>query len=219
MVLLAIIPILGNLISIGFCLAPIPALQKAGKAGNIHQFSYAALFSTLLNQYIWWVYGFLRGISGIIIGNGMTVPLSLLTVLIYHHYDKSLVSYLTRYITIFLLLTIFSVTIISVDTLGYLCIAINIYSYLAPLEQMKPVLKSKDARFIDATTTAIGLLNSGLWGWYGILLGDLPMIIPNILGIALGSLQLLLVAWANNKVPDQFIVVNALKGLYSIKEL
>lgn len=108
---------------------------------------------------------------------------------------------------------------ISVDTLGYLCIAINIYSYLAPLEQMKPVLKSKDARFIDATTTAIGLLNSGLWGWYGILLGDLPMIIPNIIGIALGSLQLLLVAWANNKVPDQFIVVNALKGLYSIKEL
>jgi hypothetical protein len=30
------------------------------------------------------------------------------------------------------------------DTLGYLCIAINIYSYLASLEQMKPLLKSKD---------------------------------------------------------------------------
>jgi hypothetical protein len=33
---------------------------------------------------------------------------------------------------------------ISVDTLGYLCIAINIHSYLASLEQMKLVLKSKD---------------------------------------------------------------------------
>lgn len=214
-----IIPVLGNIISIGFCLAPIPALQKAGKSGNLHQFSYAALFSTLLNQYIWWVYGILRGIMGLIIGNAMTLPLSLLTVLIYHHYDKSLVSALSKYMLIFPLIALFSVTVISVDLLGYICIAINIYNYVAPLEQIKPVLKSKDPKFIDVTTTIVGLLNCILWAWYGLILGDLPMIIPNLLGIVLGSLQLLLVGWASGKVSNDFVVVNVLKGFYSVKEL
>lgn len=212
-----IIPVLGNIISLGFCLAPIPALQKAGKLGSLHQFSYAALFSTLLNQFIWWVYGIQRGIMGIIIGNAITLPLSLLTVLIYHHYDKSLVSALSKYSVIFPLIALFSVTFISVDTLGYLCVAINIYSYVAPLEQIKPILKSKDPKFIDGTTTAVGLLNSILWGWYGLILGDIPMIIPNLIGMTLGCLQLILVGWANEKISDQFVVVNALKGLYNLK--
>ena len=73
--------------------------------------------------------------------------------------------------------------------------------YLAPLEQLKPVIKDKESRYIDINIIASSLLNTMIWTLLGILTNNYIVITPNATGFTLSMLMLVVYFWAKNQNP------------------
>mmetsp|Transcript_11238 Transcript_11238/g.13298 ORF Transcript_11238/g.13298 Transcript_11238/m.13298 type:complete len:290 (-) Transcript_11238:246-1115(-) len=74
-----------------------------------------------------------------------------------------------------------------------LCVNINlIIFYGAPLSTIAMVLRTMDSSSIHRRTLAMTLLNSFFWGSYGVGVMDMWILVPNLCGVILGLIQLML---------------------------
>ena len=79
---------------------------------------------------------------------------------------------------------------IDVEITGYIALVINILMYFAPGEKIYTVIKTGNYELIPIFSTIGTLLCAGCWLIYGIFQVDLNLIIPNILGLLFGFLQM-----------------------------
>ena len=79
---------------------------------------------------------------------------------------------------------------IDVEITGYVALVINILMYFAPGEKIYTVIKTGNYELIPIFSTIGTLLCAGCWLIYGIYQVDLNLIIPNILGLLFGFLQM-----------------------------
>ncbi|EGZ23456.1 hypothetical protein PHYSODRAFT_324669 [Phytophthora sojae] len=71
------------------------------------------------------------------------------------------------------------------STFGFIAVAINIALYASPLANMKKVIETKDASSLPITISAVFLGNAALWVLYSITVGDMFVMVPNLLGMLL----------------------------------
>lgn len=74
--------------------------------------------------------------------------------------------------------------------LGYIADIVSLALDISPFEKLRLVLASKSSESIPAILCAVIVANSVMWLLNGIIDNDLFIIIPNIVGIVLGSTQL-----------------------------
>ncbi|KAG6620835.1 MtN3-like protein [Phytophthora cinnamomi] len=79
-----------------------------------------------------------------------------------------------------------------VEILGYCAVAINICLYAAPLQTMKLVVRTKSSASLPITMCVVNLFNGALWCVYAILKGDMFVLTPNSLGVAMCVVQVTL---------------------------
>lgn len=77
---------------------------------------------------------------------------------------------------------------------GVLANVILVLFFVGPLSTMYKIVKQSDSSSIHRPTMMINILSSIIWASYGIGRQDLFMFVPNIIGAALGVLQLALCA-------------------------
>jgi solute carrier family 50 protein (sugar transporter) len=77
---------------------------------------------------------------------------------------------------------------------GVLANTILVLFFVGPLSRMYTIVKLSDSSSIHRPTMMINMLSSIIWASYGIGRKDLFMYVPNIIGAALGFLQLVLCA-------------------------
>ncbi|OAE19520.1 hypothetical protein AXG93_1050s1020 [Marchantia polymorpha subsp. ruderalis] len=86
---------------------------------------------------------------------------------------------------------------------GSTALAINIIMYSAPLSNTKLVIKTRSVEFLPFFFTLMSFINPVVWTAYAAVTSDLFIMIPNAIGIALGSFNLLLYGIFHKSKPKQ----------------
>lgn len=77
---------------------------------------------------------------------------------------------------------------------GLVVVTLNIILYGSPLVQLSLVVRTKSVEFMPLGMSLLTFIISCIWSMQGIILADLTVLIPNVMGVLLGAAQLVLYA-------------------------
>lgn len=207
--------IMGNCISFGLFLSPMPTFVTIMKKKAVEKYSPVPYLATLMNCMLWCFYGL-----------PFVTPNSLLVITI----NVAGLIFESIYLTIFLIYSdakqrakiimiivgeiafvaaVAAVVLTTADTheqrsmmVGILCIIFGTCMYASPLSVMKLVITTKSVKYMPFTLSLISFINGVCWTSYALLKFDLYMIIPNGIGTFLGLVQLAIYAIYYRSTPQ-----------------
>ncbi|CAL2261490.1 unnamed protein product [Prunus armeniaca] len=202
-----VVGIIGNVISLGLFLSPIPTFWRIIKQKTVADFKPDPYVATLLNCAMWVFYGmpFVHPDSILVItinGAGLVIEFIYITIFIIYSpgskRKKIFIALVTEVIffviVVFVVLYCFHTTKRRSLIVGIICIVFNILMYASPLTIMKMVIKTKSVKYMPFYLSLASLLNGVVWVVYALLKFDINMLIPNGLGAISGVIQLILYA-------------------------
>ncbi|KVH98975.1 SWEET sugar transporter [Cynara cardunculus var. scolymus] len=88
-----------------------------------------------------------------------------------------------------------------VAIVGWICLIFALCVFVAPLGVVRQVIKTKSVEYMPILLSAALTLNAITWFFYGLLLHDFNIAIPNVLGFTFGVVQMILYFVYKNKKP------------------
>ncbi|KAD5507724.1 hypothetical protein E3N88_15427 [Mikania micrantha] len=88
-----------------------------------------------------------------------------------------------------------------VTIVGWICLVFALCVFVAPLGVVRQVIKTKSVEYMPILLSVALTLNAVTWFFYGLLLHDFNIAIPNVLGFTFGVLQMILYFVYKNKKP------------------
>ncbi|CAF2161502.1 unnamed protein product [Brassica napus] len=79
-----------------------------------------------------------------------------------------------------------------VEILGYICMVFSLCVFAAPLGVIRKVIKTGSVEFMPFGLSFFLTLSAVMWLIYGVLVKDINIMVPNVMGIILGVLQMIL---------------------------
>ncbi|GFP91614.1 bidirectional sugar transporter sweet10 [Phtheirospermum japonicum] len=92
------------------------------------------------------------------------------------------------------------------DIVGWICLVFSLCVFVAPLCVVRQVIRTKSVEYMPFLLSFFLTLSAVMWFFYGLLLKDYNIAIPNVLGFIFGVLQMVLYAIykkANKKIESQ----------------
>ncbi|XP_074267511.1 bidirectional sugar transporter NEC1-like [Silene latifolia] len=86
-------------------------------------------------------------------------------------------------------------------SVGWICAVFSVCVFAAPLSVMKMVIKTKSVEFMPFCLSFSLTLCAVMWFFYGFLIQDFYIAMPNVLGFLLGITQMLLYIIYKNSSP------------------
>ncbi|XP_011020821.1 PREDICTED: bidirectional sugar transporter N3-like [Populus euphratica] len=195
--------ILGNIISTMVFLAPVPTFIRIFKKKSTEDFQSLPYLMALFSSMLWLYYAMLKKDTILLVtinSFGCLIETTYIAIYIVYATRESRVSTIKLLISmnmglfsLILLLAHFLVSgSVRVKVLGWLCVALSVCVFAAPLNILKQVIRTKSVEFMPFTLSFFLTLSAVMWFAYGLLLKDLCVALPNILGFILGLLQMVL---------------------------
>ncbi|PKI49770.1 bidirectional sugar transporter SWEET16-like [Punica granatum] len=209
-----IIGIIGNVISILVFASLIKTFTRVVKKKSTENFKGSPYITTLLCTSLWTFYGILNP-DGLLITtvNGAGALLQLSYVILYLMYapkEKKIKSMkLAALLNIGFLGSVIAVTLLALHGnlrltfVGILCACLTIGMYASPLAVMRIVIKTESVKYMPFLLSFFLFLNASIWGTYSLLVKDLYIGVPQVIGFVLGTAQLILYAMYKNKSPSE----------------
>ncbi|XP_074314787.1 bidirectional sugar transporter NEC1-like [Silene latifolia] len=212
--LVFIFGILGNVVSFGVYLAPLPTFWRVFKKKSTEGFQSipysVALFSAMLLLY----YAFIKEYDGTMIitinSIGVAIEGFYLTVYLIYAPKKAKV-YTAKLLGLF---NVGFLGLIVISTMwfvrggdehrwlskggmretviGWICAVFSVCVFAAPLSVMRMVIRTKSVEFMPFWLSFSLTLCAVMWFFYGFLIKDFYIALPNILGFAFGITQMIL---------------------------
>ncbi|XP_014506583.1 bidirectional sugar transporter SWEET5 [Vigna radiata var. radiata] len=197
--------IIGNVISFGLFMSPVPTFISIFKAKSVQNFRSDPYMATILNCGVWAFYGlpFVTKDNTLVITiNGFGFFLEIFYALVFFIYStwskrrKIMLIFLGE--IIFLALLVFLVmTFVHTPNrrkviVGPICIFFNILMYFSPLTVMTRVIRTKSVKYMPFLLSFANFANGIVWTTYALLKWDPFIVIPNSLGTLSGLVQLIL---------------------------
>ncbi|KAF8392545.1 hypothetical protein HHK36_022890 [Tetracentron sinense] len=195
--------ILGNIVSFMVYLAPLPTFYRIYRKKSTEGFQaipYAvALFSAMLLLY----YAFLKtnGFMLITINSiGCAIEATYLTMYMVYAPKEAKIFTLKLlllfnvglYGLIILLTFLFSEGSRRVSTVGWICAVFSVSVFAAPLSIMRLVIRTKSVEYMPFSLSFFLTLCAIMWFFYGLLIKDFYIALPNVFGFAFGIAQMIL---------------------------
>ncbi|XP_028089061.1 bidirectional sugar transporter NEC1-like [Camellia sinensis] len=202
--------LLGNIISFFVFLSPMPTFYQIFKKKSTEGFQsvpyIVALFSAMLLMY----YAFLKKNDStlIITINSFGCLVEIIYICVYLFYAPKKIKFKTVKL-IGLMLGVFGAILILTQFLvkksstrfhivGWICLVLSVSVFAAPLCILKQVIRTKSVEFMPFSLSLSLTLNAIMWFFYGLLIKDFNIAIPNVLGFIFGIIQMVLYAIYKN---------------------
>ncbi|XP_038906045.1 bidirectional sugar transporter SWEET4 [Benincasa hispida] len=200
-----IVGIIGNIISFGLFLSPVPTFYKIYKSKSVEEFKPDPYIATVLNCMFWVFYGtdWVHPDSTLIVtinGIGLVIELFYLAFFCWYAESKA-----RKKVGICLVIEVVFVGIVALITLltlhgtkkrsllvGIICDIFNVIMYASPLTIMAKVIKTKSVKYMPFTLSLANFLNGCIWTAYALIKFDIYVLVSNGLGAISGLLQLIL---------------------------
>ncbi|KAF8387907.1 hypothetical protein HHK36_026569 [Tetracentron sinense] len=195
--------ILGNIVSFMVYLAPLPTYYRIYKRKSTEGFQslpYAvALFSAMLLLY----YAFLKtnGLMLITI-NSIGCVIEATYLIMYLVYAPKMAKIFTVKLLFLLNVGLYGLIILftfllsegsrRVSIVGWICAVFSVTVFAAPLSIMGLVIRTKSVEYMPFLLSFFLTLCAIMWFFYGLLIKDFYIALPNVLGFAFGIAQMIL---------------------------
>ncbi|MCL7047455.1 hypothetical protein MKW94_019058 [Papaver nudicaule] len=214
-----IIGIIGNCISCGLFLSPLPTFYNIYKNKSVGDYSPNPYLCTILNCLLWVYYGlpFVHAHSTLVITiNGFGCVIEFIYVCIFFAYatfgaiTKKGRGYMLLVLAVIAVFYTAVVLLLSLEPhsvknrpkiIGIVCDIVNICMYAMPLDNLYMVITTKSSESLPKWLLLFNALNGGCWLTYGLLPFDIYLVVSNGLGFVLGIIQIIVWWWFNNPKP------------------
>ncbi|PAN29822.1 hypothetical protein PAHAL_5G252000 [Panicum hallii] len=200
-----VVGIIGNVISFGLFLSPVPTFYRICKAKDVEEFKADPYLATLLNCMLWVFYGIpvVHPNSILVVtinGIGLVIEAAYLTIFFIYCDNKKRKRALAVLAVeiVFMVIVVVSV-LLAAHThekrsmiVGILCVIFGAMMYASPLTVMGNVIKTKSVEYMPFSLSLVSFLNGVCWTAYALIRFDLYVTIPNALGTFFGMVQLIL---------------------------
>ncbi|KAJ6751577.1 hypothetical protein OIU85_002049 [Salix viminalis] len=207
--------IIGNVISFGLFLSPVPTFYRICKKKDVQEFQPYPYVATVLNCLFWIFYGLpiIKPDSILVVTiNSVGLVLELIYLSIFCFFDRQnkgrkKVS-LGLLGEVIFMAAIVAITLLAFHThekrilfVGVFCDIFNILMYASPLTIVKKVVTTKSVEFMPLYLSLANFLNGCVWTAYALIKFDIFILVSNGLGAFFGLLQLVLYAFYYKSTP------------------
>ncbi|CAI9112597.1 OLC1v1013065C1 [Oldenlandia corymbosa var. corymbosa] len=214
--------VIGNVISFGLFLSPVPTFVKIWKQKSVQAFKPDPYVATFLNCLLWVFYGmpFVKPDSLLVLSInavGLVIESIYIAIFILHSdWPKRRKIFIALSVEVIFYAIIVVISMIAlhgngrINFVGILCLIFNIIMYASPLTVMRRVITTKSVKFMPFYLSLANFANGSIWFSYAFLKFDPWVLIPNGLGALSGAIQLILYAtyyrttnWDEEENPSQ----------------
>ncbi|XP_055826365.1 bidirectional sugar transporter SWEET10-like [Solanum dulcamara] len=197
--------VLGNIVSFIVFLSPLPTFNKIYKKKSTEGYQSIPYVIALFSCMLWIYYAFLKTNTTLLItinSFGMFIETIYVGLYLYYAPKKARVHTVKM-----LLLTVvggFGAIILVTQFLfkgavrgqivGWICLIFSLCVFVAPLGIVRQVIKTKSVEYMPILLSVFLTISAVMWFFYGLLLKDINIAAPNILGFIFGILQMILYA-------------------------
>lgn len=165
-------------------------MVQTKSTGKIPFFPIASLF---LSSFVWTLYGVLRHDASLYISNGVGIVVSLVCIGVFHLYSTSRPwgTYWTLLLSSIIVMLLIQAHLDVI--VGWIACALSVVLSGSPLVVISTVIKERSTAALPFSISFINWLSNISWMCYGYLVvNDVIIYAPSILGFALTSIQLAL---------------------------
>ena len=188
-ILLSYLQIFNTITTVILNISPIFVIIPVLKGRDIYtNIPFLMLFFNLLNATGWGCYWYRMSFLIPVISNSICWIISIIFCIIYLFFFSGkrtpkfclyiLILLLTETIIIFM-----SLYVLKMKIFGIILIFFNILMFIAPGQNIVRVIREKNHKLIPISTTIVGIICSGGWLLFGIIVNDINCIIPNLIGL------------------------------------
>ncbi|XP_077210409.1 bidirectional sugar transporter SWEET15-like [Tasmannia lanceolata] len=205
--------LLGNIVSFMVYLAPLPTFYRVYQKKSTEGFQSVPYVVALFSAMLWIYYAFLKTDASLLITiNTIGCIIETIYIAMFIAYARRNARILTAKLLLGLNLGVFSLILLftlllakgsnRLKILGWVCATFSVCVFVAPLSIMRLVIRTKSVEYMPFLLSLFLTLSAVMWFGYGMLMKDLYIALPNVLGFIVGVLQMVLycIYWDTRKV-------------------
>ncbi|KAL6634809.1 hypothetical protein ACP70R_027480 [Stipagrostis hirtigluma subsp. patula] len=209
-----VVGIMGNIISFGMFLSPLPTFAKIARKRDVEEFAPDPYLATFMNCALWVFYGLpvVHPNSILVVtinGAGVAIEAAYLSVYFAYAPRPKRVKMLAVLAgELVFLAAVAAGVLLGAQTLdkrslvvGSLGVIFGTLMYAAPLTITRQVIATKSVEYMPLTLSLVSFLNSICWTTYALIRFDIFIMIPNVMGTLLSAAQLILYFWYYESTP------------------
>ncbi|KAL3818534.1 hypothetical protein ACJIZ3_004439 [Penstemon smallii] len=195
--------LLGNIVSFMVYLAPIPTFRLIYKKKSSEGFQSVPYVVALFSAMLWIYYALCKTDATLLItinSAGCFIETIYIGFHLFYATKKSRVQ--TMKLLVVLVICGFGFIVLSTHYLvkpskranivGWVCLIFSLCVFVAPLFILRQVIRTKSVEYMPFLLSFFLTLSAVMWFFYGLLLKDVNIAIPNVLGFGLGLVQMVL---------------------------
>ncbi|EOY22579.1 Medicago truncatula MTN3, putative [Theobroma cacao] len=195
--------ILGNILSFMVYLAPLPTFLRVYRKKSTEGFQSIPYVVALVSAALWIYYATLKSNAFLLMTiNSFGCFVETIYTVVFIIYAPKKARILTMkllllfnfggLLLILLLTHFFSKGPSRIHIVGWFCVVSSAGVFAAPLSIMRLVVRTKSVEFMPFALSFFLTLSAIMWLIYGVLLKDFYISLPNIIGVVLGMIQMVL---------------------------
>ncbi|XP_020580674.1 bidirectional sugar transporter SWEET14-like [Phalaenopsis equestris] len=205
--------LLGNILSFLVTLTPMATFYNVYKKKSTGSYQSAPYAVALSSAMLWLYYALLSHNVLLLTINTSTCVLESAYLAIYLFYASKKLRVSTAKMIFFFNVCLFGSVLLSTLTFldgrkriqitGWICASFAVSVFVAPLSIMRLVIRTKSVEYMPFSLSLFLTLSAVAWFFYGLLLKDFYIALPNVLGFFFGVAQIILYLFYMNVKSDK----------------
>ncbi|KAL1541783.1 Bidirectional sugar transporter sweet13 [Salvia divinorum] len=194
--------LLGNIVSFMVFLSPIPTFYSIYKKKTSEGYQSLPYVVALFSSMLWIFYALLKSSNATLILtiNAFGCFIETIYVCFYLFYAPNKARVQTLKMLVLLIICGFGFIVASTiylvkppqraTVVGWICLVFSLCVFVAPLCILKKVIQSKSVEYMPFLLSLFLTLSAVMWFFYGLLINDYNVAVPNVVGFSFGVVQM-----------------------------